>query len=167
MDWTLSRRVWRDWEGREGKGARQDDWIVRGLYYLPQGPWLKGSSFRRLPTKHPWRKSCAPHNNTTAPGHPHTGNLRSLPPFREFRHTLLLPATRPHGLLKRGLATRGETWRHIQTKKNIWIMRQYTATAVWFPKFSLKQFTDVKESCVLDRFTEAEIVPISLFWSHM
>lgn len=85
-------------------------WLVRRAYYLPQGPWLKRSSFRRLPTKHSWRKSCAPHNNTTAPGHPHTGNLRSLPLFHRIQtHSCCQPRV-PTTYWRPGRKTHIQNW---------------------------------------------------------
>lgn len=165
MEWTPWQRVYREWERRDGKKARQDDWIVRrggAAYYLPQGPWLKGSSFRRLPTKHPWRKSCAPHNNTTAPGHPHTGNLRSLPPFQGIQtHSCCQPRAPTASSISSGGAKpptkrtnkRKDNETHIQqTKKNIWFLRKYTAKTMRFPRVSLTQFTNVHGSWMPGRF---------------
>lgn len=150
MEWTLWQRVHRRARKKRGK---ESDWIVRGAYYLPQGPWLNGSSFRRLPTKHPWRKSCAPHNNTTAPGHPHTGNLRSLPPFQGIQtHSCCQPRAPTAYWRGRWLKTR------IQ-QKNIWIMMKYTAKTCDFTRFHC-----VNSAWESGGNTKAERVPISLFF---
>lgn len=91
MDWALQERK----DEKEVSERRCPD--CEETFYFPQGPGLRGSSFRHLPTKHPRRKPCDPHNNTAAPGYPLTGNLRSLPPFsRECRHTTAASHAPPH-----------------------------------------------------------------------
>lgn len=82
---------------------------------LPPKGALKGSSFRHLPTKHAWRKSCNHHNNTTAPGQPYTGNLRSLHHFQGMQtHSCCQPRA-PTSYRGGKWVLMGET--HFKTKK--------------------------------------------------
>lgn len=151
---NASGRVYREWKRREGRRARQDDWIVRGAYYLPQGPWLNGSSSRRLPTKHPWRKSCAPHNNTTAPGHPHTGNLRSLPPFQEIQtHSCCQP--RAPTAYWRGRWLPGRKTRRHKLKRISELWENIQPKPCDFPGFHRYSSQKCKR-CVPDRFFLAQ-----------
>lgn len=150
--WTPRRRVCAENEKEE----TEKEWGVmaglgEGHIASHRGPWLRRSSFRHLPTKHSGRKSCAPHNNTTAPGHPHTGNLRSLPPFHGIQTHSCCQARAPTAYGRRcggSLATRRKDveTRTQQSKENMRIMGKYTAEA----------FTDKVQkctrSCVPDRF---------------
>lgn len=132
-----------------------------GAYYLPWGPWLTGSGFRRLPTKHPWRKSCAPHNNTPAPGHPHTGNLRSLPPFQGVQ-TLLLPAMCTPSQLKKLWGVGTLTWKHVRIPTWIRGNQDFASS----PSDSLQEW--IWAGCQTGSVnTRAESLPVFLFWSHM
>lgn len=126
------------------KRTGKDDWIVMGAYYLPRGPWLKGSSFRRLPTKHPWRKSCAPHNNTSAPGKPHTGKLRSLPPSQGIQtHSCCEPrAPTAYWSIEEGTDYQGEKTERYST-------------------------TNSSELLNTKKIFSQNHLLISLFWSHM
>lgn len=121
MEWKLRKKRQKESEGRMAA-------LCGGHIASHRGPGSKGSSFSRLPTKHPWRKSCAPHNNTTAPGHPHTGNLRSLPPFQGIQtHSCCQP--RAPTAYWRG--SEGALTRIQQTEEKIWIM-----TKTHFHKYS-------------------------------
>lgn len=153
---------WEMWHGGrerwDRKGEKQDDWIVcvcvcakeEGVILPPTGALSQGSSFRRLPTKHPWRKSCTPHNNTTAPGHPHTGNLRSFPPFQGVQtHCCCQP--RAHTDYWRGGWLTGKD-SVSKTQKEIWLMRTYKPKGAWFHKFSLIQITKILKRWVPERF---------------
>lgn len=68
------------------KWARHAGWIVRGATLPPTG-----GPDSEDPVSDVYQQSihggslAPPHNNTNAPGCPHTGNLRSLPPFHRIQ----------------------------------------------------------------------------------
>lgn len=115
----------------------------RGGHYLPQGPWLKGSCFRRLPTKRPWRKSCDPHNNSTAPGPSPHRKPEVISPLSRNADTLMLPATRPHILMKREVSNGGGDTFKKKKKKKIYICMYMKQKGLHFALYGLTCNTDI------------------------
>lgn len=133
-----------------------------------RGPWLRRSSFRHLPTKHSGRKSCTPDNNATSPGHPHTGNLRSLPPFHGIQTQSCCQPRAPTTYWRRHGSSLTSRRKDVETrtqhsKEDIWIMRKYTTEA-----FTDKVLYCTRVVCQTGSVnTKAGKVLTSLFWSHM
>lgn len=150
MEWTLLQRERR----KKGEKESEAGWLdCEGGILPPTGALLMGSGFRRLPTKRPWRKSCAPHNNTTAPGHPHAGNLRSFPPFQGIQtHSCCQPRA-PTAHSRGSWLPGGKTWRHARDKlKEIWIVRKVYSRNDFQRAYWHSPQRSAWELCVPDRF---------------